>query len=107
MYHEIERSDSSLSQADRNALEIYAAVCDLRLKHLLRSEAERLPDTSDDSAALKLYILAEISRNEGDQAGHAAILQQMEQVSAQPLAGGGAVLRWQHVPDQAQPAAGN
>ena len=79
VYHEIERSDSSLSQADRNALEIYAAVCDLRLKHLSRGEAERLPDTTDDSAALKLYILAEISRTEGDQSGHASILQQMEQ----------------------------
>ncbi len=78
-YHEIERNDASLSQADKNALEIYAAVCDLRLKHLSRSEAERLPDTGDDSAALKLYILAEISRTEGDQSGHTAILQQMEQ----------------------------
>ena len=78
-YHSIERSDSTLSQADRNALEIYAAVCDLRLKHLSRREAEALPDTSDDSAALKLYILAEISRTEGDQAGHTSILQQMEQ----------------------------
>ena len=78
-YHEIERSDAALSQADRNALEIYAAVCDLRLKQLSRRQAEALPDTGDDSAALKLYILAEISRTEGDQAGHASILQQMEQ----------------------------
>lgn len=72
------KNDSSLSQADRDALDIYAAVCDLRLKHLSRRDAERLPDTGDDSAALKLYILAEISRNENDTAGHAAILQQME-----------------------------
>ncbi len=78
-YHSIERGDSTLSQADRDALEIYAAVCDLRLKHLSRAEAERLPDTGDDSAALKLYILAEISRTENDPAGHAAILGQMEQ----------------------------
>ncbi len=78
-YHSIERADSTLSQADRNALAIYAAVCDLRLKHLSRHEAEALPDTIDDSAALKLYILAELSRNEGDQAGHASILQQMEE----------------------------
>ena len=78
-YHAIERADSTLSQADRNALEIYAAVCDLRLKHLSRHQAEALPDTGDDSAALKLYLLAEISRTEGDQAGHASILQQMEQ----------------------------
>ena len=77
-YHAIERNDASLSQADRDALEIYAASCDLRLKHLSRRDAERLPSTSDDSAALKLYILAEISRNEGDEAGHRSILQQME-----------------------------
>jgi soluble lytic murein transglycosylase len=78
-YSYIEHNDNTLSQADRDALEIYAAVCDLRLKHLSRHDAERLPDTGDDSAALKLYILAEISRTEGDQAGHASILQQMEQ----------------------------
>jgi soluble lytic murein transglycosylase len=78
-YDSIQKNDSSLSQADRDALAIYAAVCDLRLKHLSRSEAERLPDTGDDSAALKLYILAEISRTEGDHAGHSSILSQMEQ----------------------------
>lgn len=72
------KNDSSLSQADRDALDIYAAVCDLRMKHLSRRDAERLPETGDDSAALKLYILAEISRNENDTAGHSAILQQME-----------------------------
>jgi soluble lytic murein transglycosylase len=78
-YHAIERSDASLGQADRDALEIYAAVCDLKLKRLSRHDAEKLPETGDDSAALKLYILAEISRNEGDVAGHTGILAQMEQ----------------------------
>lgn len=73
------KNDPSLSQADRDALDIYGAVCDLKLKHLSRRDAEKLPDTGDDSAALKLYILAEISRNEGDIAGHSSILQQMEQ----------------------------
>ncbi|WP_086011967.1 transglycosylase SLT domain-containing protein [Terriglobus roseus] len=78
-YDSIQKNDSTLSQADRDALAIYAAVCDLRLKRLSRHDAERLPDTGDDSAALKLYMLAEISRTEGDQAGHTAILTQMEQ----------------------------
>ena len=77
-YDAIKKNDSSLSQADRDALDIYGAVCDLRLKHLSRRDAEKLPDTGDDSAALKLYILAELSRNENDTAGHASILQQME-----------------------------
>ena len=71
------RNDPSMSQADRDALQIYSAVCDLKLKHLGRHEAEKLPATSDDSAALKLYLLAEISRTEKDRAGHDALIAQM------------------------------
>ncbi len=82
-YHAIQQNDSSLSQVDRDALEIYAAVCDLRLKHLSKHDAEKLPQTGDDSAALRLYILAEIARNEGDEAGNQSLLQQMEQRFAQ------------------------
>jgi soluble lytic murein transglycosylase len=73
------KGDSSLSQADRDALQIYSAVCDLKLKHLGRKEAENLPTTSDDSAALKLYLLAEISRTEKDRVGHDALIAQMVQ----------------------------
>ena len=69
-YHSIAKNDATLSAADQSALSIYAAVCDLKLKHLSRRDAEHLPDTSDDSAALKMYMLAEISRNENDQQGH-------------------------------------
>jgi len=77
-YHEIARADSSLSQTDRDALAIYAAVCDYKLKRISRRDVERLPDTgNDDTAAAKLYLLAEISRNENDQQAHAAILDQL------------------------------
>jgi soluble lytic murein transglycosylase len=78
-YDAIVHNDSTLSKEDKNALAIYRAVCDLRLKHLSRHDAEKLPDTGDDSAALKLYILAEISRTEGATAEHTSILQQMQQ----------------------------
>jgi soluble lytic murein transglycosylase len=71
------RNDPSLSQADRDALEIYSAGCDLKLKHLSRREAESLPATSDDSAALKMYLLAEISRTEKDRVQHDALIAQM------------------------------
>ncbi len=71
------RNDSSLTQADRDALQIYSAVCDLKLKRLGRHEAEKLPETNDDSAALKLYLLAEISRTEKDRVGHDAIISKM------------------------------
>ena len=75
-YHAIERS-SGLSAADHDALLIYAAVCDMKMKRISRKDVEKLPDTSDDSAALKLYMLAEISRNENDQSGHDALIDQM------------------------------
>ena len=77
-YHSIER-DSGLSQADHDALLIYAAACDMRMKHLSRREIERLPNTADDSAALKLYLLAELSRGERDEATHAGLIAQLVQ----------------------------
>ena len=76
-YHSIAASDSSLSAADHAALAIYAAVCDLKLKHLSRKDVERLPDTADDSAALKMYMLAEISRSEKDPVRHDALIAEM------------------------------
>ena len=78
-YGAIGKNNSQLSTADRNALTIYAAVCDFKLKHVGRREIEKLPDTSDDTAALKLYMLAELSRNEDDRAGHDALIAQMMQ----------------------------
>ena len=71
------RNDSSLSEADRDGLALYTAVCDLKLKRLSRHDAEKLPTTGDDTAALKMYLLAEISRTEKDRAGHDAILTEM------------------------------
>jgi soluble lytic murein transglycosylase len=76
-YHEIAKNSSGLSTADLNALKIYEAVCDLKLKHLSRRDVEHLPDTGDDTAALKLYMLAEISRTENDASGHDAIINDM------------------------------
>jgi soluble lytic murein transglycosylase len=71
------KNDPSLSLQDKDALEIYNAVCDLKLKHLSRHDVDRLPTTNDDTAALKLYLYAEISRNEKDRAGHDADIAQM------------------------------
>ncbi len=76
-YHSIAKNDSSLSPADQAALSIYAAVCDFKLKHLSRHDVERLPETNDDSAALKMYMLAELSRSEKNPAGHDALIAQM------------------------------
>ncbi len=78
-YHSIGRDDASLSQADRDALLIYAAVCDYKLKRIGRREVEKLPSTADDSGALKMYLLAELSRSEGDRSRHDALIGQMVQ----------------------------
>jgi soluble lytic murein transglycosylase len=78
-YHSIEHDSSGLSQADHDALLIYEAACDMKRKRISRRDVERLPNTSDDSAALKMYMLAEISRNEKDEAGHDALIAQMVQ----------------------------
>ncbi|MEO8735539.1 MAG: outer membrane protein assembly factor BamD, partial [Edaphobacter sp.] len=78
-YHAIARDSSGLSATDLNALTIYSAVCDMKLKRISRKQVEQLPETTGDGAALKLYMLAELSRNENDEAGHDALIAQMVQ----------------------------
>jgi soluble lytic murein transglycosylase len=78
-YNAIGKNNPQLSAADRDALILYAAVCDFKLKHLSRHDVEKLPDTNDDTAALKLYMLAELSREEDDRAAHDALIAQMVQ----------------------------
>lgn len=76
-YAAIAHVDTQLSQQDRDALAIYTAVCDLRLKRINRREIEKLPQTSDDTAALKLYMLAELARNEDNRAEHDSLVSQL------------------------------
>ncbi len=77
-YRALQKNDAELSQADRDALEIYVAVCDLRLKHLGRGDVDHLPLTGDDSAALRLYLRSELARNEGKLDEQDALVQQLE-----------------------------
>ncbi|HXB61875.1 MAG TPA: outer membrane protein assembly factor BamD, partial [Acidobacteriaceae bacterium] len=67
-YDAISGNDPTLSAADRDALAIYEAVCQLKTKKLTGHDAEKLPQTSDDSGAARLYILAEIARADGNNA---------------------------------------
>ena len=78
-YRALEKNDATLTQADRDALEIYAAVCDLRLKRITRGDIAHLPVTSDDTAALKMYLEAEFARNEGAIAEHDTLVAQIAQ----------------------------
>ncbi len=76
-YSAIGKNNPQLSPADRDALSLYAALCEFKLKQLSRRDIEKLPDTNDDTAALKLYMLAELSRDEDDRAGHDALIAQL------------------------------
>jgi soluble lytic murein transglycosylase len=76
-YNAIGKNNPQLSPADRDALTIYATVCDFKLKHVGRREIEKLPETNDDTAALKLYMLAELSRSEDNRTEHDALIAQM------------------------------
>jgi soluble lytic murein transglycosylase len=51
----------------------------MKLKKISRRQVEHLPNTADDSAALKQYMLAELSRNDDDEATHDAIIANMVQ----------------------------
>jgi soluble lytic murein transglycosylase len=76
-YLALRKDEDGLTPADRDALEIYAAVCDLRLKKLTRADVDHLPVTNDDSAALKMYLQSEYARNAGDAAEHDRLVQQI------------------------------
>jgi soluble lytic murein transglycosylase len=78
-YRSLRKDSAQLTQADRAALEIYEAVCDLRLKKLDRKDVAQLPVTSDDSAALKMYLQSELARDKNDATEHDYLVQQMEQ----------------------------
>ena len=78
-YRALEQNDTTLTQSDRDALEIYAAVCDLRLKHITRADVDHLPVTSDDTAALKTYLQAELARSAGNTTEQDALVAGMSQ----------------------------
>ena len=78
-YAAIARLDAQLTSQDRDALAIYTAVCDLRLKRLNQREIEKLPETNDDTAALKLYMRAELARNQDNRSEQASLVAQLIQ----------------------------
>ena len=77
-YKQLRSDGRGLSQSDRDALDIYIAVCDLRLRRLTPSRVERLPVTGDDSGALKIYLESELARNDGNTAQQDALVQLLE-----------------------------
>jgi soluble lytic murein transglycosylase len=76
-YRALQKNENGLSPADRDALTIYIAVCDLRLKKLGSGDVSNLPVTSDDTAALRMYLRAELARSAGKMDEQDSIVQQL------------------------------
>jgi len=76
-YAALSASEHALAPADRDALEVYRAVCRLKLHHISRRDAEMLPRNNDDSGAARLYILTELARAENETATHREVLDQL------------------------------
>jgi soluble lytic murein transglycosylase len=75
------RSLASVAGVDenvRNTLLVAAAMCDWKLKRLNSAELGRLPDTSDEAGARRLYLLMELARDKDDGDGQRSIVSQME-----------------------------
>ncbi len=105
-YHDIARDGAGLSSADRDTLQVYAAVCDLKLKHLSRQrhrEASRKHRRQRRPQALHARRdLPQRGRSHRPRRHHRP---DDPALSHQPLARGSALLRRQHVPAQARSAA--
>jgi soluble lytic murein transglycosylase len=69
----------SLSAAERESVQVAAAACDLKLKHLTPAQVQGLPDTADENGAHRLDLLMELARDRGDTADQQRIMAEMEQ----------------------------
>ena len=70
--------DSSVDAGARNGMLVAAAECDWKLKRLKKEELDRLPDTSDDAGARRLYLLMELARDKDDGETQRSIVEEMK-----------------------------
>jgi soluble lytic murein transglycosylase len=68
----------SLTDGAHNAMLVAAAACQWKLHTLGREELDRLPDTSDEAGARRLYLLMELARDKDDTGTQQSIVTQME-----------------------------
>lgn len=71
-------AQSSISEADRTWLEVAAAECDWKLNRLTQRELDRIPDSSGEAGARRLYLEMELARDAADTARQSSIVSQME-----------------------------
>ncbi|HEX3661135.1 MAG TPA: transglycosylase SLT domain-containing protein [Acidobacteriaceae bacterium] len=71
-------AESDVPSAIQTDLLVAAAECDWKLKRLTKRELEAIPDTNDEAAARRQYLLMEMARDDGDTATVQSIDAQME-----------------------------
>ena len=76
-YRALARSPE-LNAQDREGFQVAVAACEYKLKRLSPSEAESLPDTSDENGARRLELLMELARDRDDTAAQQRIVAEME-----------------------------
>ncbi|MGA8730876.1 MAG: transglycosylase SLT domain-containing protein [Terracidiphilus sp.] len=76
-YHALARR-AGLDAQSRDAFNVAAADCDLRLKVLTPAQVQGLPDTNDDNGARRLYLLMELARDRNDTVDQQRIVALME-----------------------------
>ncbi|HEY1808903.1 MAG TPA: transglycosylase SLT domain-containing protein [Acidobacteriaceae bacterium] len=70
--------ESDVPPAIRAELLVAAAECDWKLKRLTKRELQAIPDSNDEAGARRLYLLMELTRDDGDTATVQSIDSQME-----------------------------
>jgi len=71
-------ADSSLDESARNSLLVAAAHCEWKLKRLNKHDLDRLPDSSDEAGARRLYLLMELARSKDDGETQQLIVEEMK-----------------------------
>jgi soluble lytic murein transglycosylase len=70
-------NDPAINASERSALLVAAAGCDFKLKRLSKEELDRIPDSSDETGAHRLYLLMEVARSNNDTLTQFALVDQL------------------------------
>jgi soluble lytic murein transglycosylase len=77
-YRALLRHTAGLDAEARNTFLVAEAACQLKMHELTPAAARALPDTADENGARRLYLLMELARSSGDEAGQQSVVAQME-----------------------------
>ena len=71
-------NDIAVTDGLKDSLLVSAAACDWKLKRLKKETLDRIPDSSDETGARRMYLLMELARDKDDGETQRSIVEQME-----------------------------